>query len=133
MDKIKYISDRRGRKRYPITHEKAVRDSEFVTLDRKLKELMGVVSDIMPLVVPGSVSSSEFTPTADSPVPAFADIVEAFKRWAVILTYEDGGKECADMVVYADSGLLKTANGISWSEDEEEVEIAVPEDPPTEP
>lgn len=36
-DKIDYIKDRRGRKRFPITHEKGVRDSNWVRLEEKLK------------------------------------------------------------------------------------------------
>ena len=38
-DKIDYIKDRRGRKRFPITHEKGVRDSNWVRLEEKLKDI----------------------------------------------------------------------------------------------
>lgn len=39
QDKIDYIKDRRGRNRFPITHERAVRDSNWVRLEEKLKNL----------------------------------------------------------------------------------------------
>ena len=49
-DKIDYIKDRRGRKRFPITHEKGVRDSNWVRLEEKLK---GIEAGKQDTLVPG--------------------------------------------------------------------------------
>ncbi len=52
-DKIDYKKDRRGRNRFPITHEKAVRDSNWVRLEEKLNGIAGGITGKQETLVSG--------------------------------------------------------------------------------
>ena len=69
METIKYIKDRRGRKRYPVTHEKGVRDSEHTTLEEKMKDVLQRLSALEEIVF----SDGE---TQDDTEPANTDEVQ---------------------------------------------------------
>lgn len=119
QDKIKYIKDRRGRKRYPVTHEKGIRDSNWVSLEEKLNLLEAAVENMLdaggvaaaPLIVNGTVNTGAFTPSDGTD---FDDVRKALSERVVFLSYEDDGESFIDMIVYANETEIVSGSNVRW-------------------
>ena len=120
QDKIKYIKDRRGRKHFPVTHEKGVRDSNWVRLEEKLNMLEAAVENILdaggvsaaPLIIEGTVANGAFSPK-DGNI-GFSDVSNALSERVVFFSYEDDGEPYMDMIVYASATEFVTGSNVRW-------------------